>query len=52
MDERPTPTQAPNDPARSVAAFLKRSKLAAIPPLSGSLPSGDQPERRASSTSK
>ena len=36
MGERPIPAQSASDPARSVADFLKRSKLAAIPPLSGS----------------
>ena len=52
MGERPIPTQVPSDQARSVADFLKRSKLAAIPPLNGSQPGGNQPNRRASSTSK
>ena len=52
MGERPGPTQVPSDQARSVADFLKRSKLAAIPPLNGSQPDADQPDRRASSTSK
>lgn len=52
MDERPVSAQTANDPARSVADFLKHSKLAAIPPLNGSQPDGDQPDRRASSTSK